>query len=245
MDYSGLQKLLCIAPAYDQHFSQVYMDLTFRLIDISLDILTLVGEQKEAHLRHPDVPSWATDWRHGSTGGPLGAGHHRNCFYQYRSFCASKTTTALPQLLENSLLKLRGRKIDTINIILFNYDDFRPWSNFYPGVQQLSVSHKVAFPPTDVYVLGGTNEEAFWRTIINDRAESFNPTRERVRPANSDDEAHVHTLLSVPQPRGIERRNHAYHAVTRSCEPSLYMSCFFLYTQGTYQDRTKDGRGWG
>jgi hypothetical protein len=216
----GLQNLLHIAPNYDQHFSQVYMDLTLQFINISLNLLVLVGDNNHAHFRHLDLPSWTVDWRQSS----MAAHRYRYRFYQYRSFCASNRTTASPQLLNGSSLKLRGHRIDAIASIAYS-DTFEKGSDVYHPLQQFSLSHRSSFPPKDIYPLGGTNEDAFWRTMINDRVID----QEGIRPVTKGEEAHFHTFSSAFRAWSSED---AYHRVATACEASLHSRSFFSTQKG-------------
>lgn len=82
-----------------------------------------------------------------------------------------------------------------------------------------------AFPPKDTYVLGGTNEEAFWRTMINDRI--FGP--QGIRPATKNEETHFHTFTSALRAWSTED---GYHRVASACEASLHNRSFFSTRKG-------------
>jgi hypothetical protein len=215
---SGLIQHDTLTVDYHRHFDHVYIDLMMSVIEDEKSLRVLLDTKLEGN-QQGELPSWVIDWRTPANSSRLRIRLFR--FDQYRSFPYLPTA---PRLIRNSLLQLFGFRIDQIAVIQCA-GKFPKGSYVYAALEKIQAIAASNFTLSDLYIAGGTFEEAFWRTMLGNLVWEAS----RYRPVIPDDYALYKAFRSARRPWSQED---AFHNVANTVEQSLFDRAFFMTTEG-------------
>ncbi|KAL9114311.1 MAG: hypothetical protein Q9227_001733 [Pyrenula ochraceoflavens] len=212
---------------YSLSCKELFIRVTFDLI-CSRGMLPLVGRRGEEHIT-PDLPSWAVDWAsrsHAETN-YVYFWLHRQKFIRFN---ANDGRFYAPSLLQNGGLVLSGIMVGSIAFI--SGDNL---SQRYHGVSlgsntrarttveewtRLFRHWESTQPPDDLYVGGGSRQDAFWRTVLGD---SIISDQEELSASENDYDDFVSYM-----------KGSNYSAVAKSIRSMTHNQEFFITKDGYF-----------